>query len=187
MADKNTLHIPKVVSLSDVRNLTLTQALEKVKLDRKDLPTDVTHGTEFYVPVNTLLAKLIGTRREDVVYVCWPVLGCPFFHFASRLPAQFAEGLAAWQIQHSRPPRLWEVLDLLQSGAVKPKWSLEELIELVRAVESFLRLHKPEILTFLAAAAAETKTRHDREGMLDNPPGMTEGIVIDATGPGRVN
>lgn len=168
-ADVKTSH------LADVRDLQLSQVMALIPhLEIKGLGTDITHGTRFYAPIVSLLARLVGTRREDVVYAAWPVLGCPVGYFESSLPKRLADALGDWEQRHGRPARLWELIDLLQSVH---GWTLANLIEWVRVVEGLMAM-RPDVTTALGAAASLTKQRHDAEGMSENAPGMTEGIVI---------
>lgn len=169
--------IPDPTRVGSWDGVRLSAALAKVKLAVKGLGTDITHGTEFYTPIVTLLARNVGTRRQDVVYSLWPLLGCPFFHYHQTIPKKLAEGLAGWQIKHDRAPRLWEIIDFLQAVA---KWDLASIIEWVKRVEGVMRT-KADLVTLLQAAADAAKERHDREGMRENTPEMSEGIVIPAT------
>jgi hypothetical protein len=159
---------------SPFTHVRLSEALGRVKLEVKGLGTDITHGTEFFVPVVTLLAGLLGTRRQDVVYSQWPILGCPVRYYHETLPKRAVRALEDWQKMHLKPARLWEIIDLLQSHY---KWELKDLIEWVRAVESAM-YGKQDIMVMLQAAADEARRRHDAEGMSENPPEMSEGIVI---------
>lgn len=173
----SALTAPDAVGTSLWRGTRLAWALEKVTLEVKAHGTDITHGTEFYTPIVTLLARVVGTRREDVVYTCWPVLGCPIRYFEDALPANFAHGLKKWQHKNLKPARLWEVLDYLQAVA---KWTLIDLIQLVKVIEHLVA-KREDVLVSLQAAADGAREQHDREGMHENAPGMTEGIVIPAT------
>ena len=166
----------------DAGRVPLSVALSRVKLERKGLGTDITHGTSFFTPILTLLARQLGTRRQDMVYCAWPALGCPFVYFSECLKEDFA-----WQLaQRTRDKgvaTLHELIDLLQSVF---KWDLKQIIEWVKAVEQVVG-RKEGLMETLQAAADGAREMHDRDGMQEARVGMTEGIVIPVDGIGRVN
>lgn len=186
--------------LGQHRDTRLADALSKVVLAVKAPGTDITHGVTFYTPVVTLLAGIVGTRRQDLVYSAWPVLGCPYHYFDTMLPSIYATDINTHrkvslplkqmldthmlQASDGKCHVLWEIIDMLQAMC---GWNLKQIITWTRDVENMLRREHAGLLIQLQSMADEVVSRHDAEGMLDKKPGLTEGVVFPADGPGRVN
>lgn len=180
----------------EANSASLADALSKVKIERTELPADVTHGTRFYVPVVTLLAKQIHTRRQDLVYASWPVLGTPYHYFEGALPKievtygdkaariDFKRMLDTEMVVKQKPPVLWEIIDLLQ---VLAAWPLDKIVRWTREIERFMRREHPEVLMQLQVYADQVVKRHDQEGMLEPKVGLSPGVVVPVDGEGRVN
>lgn len=188
------------LNLSQFKGTPLHLALSKVVLRVTAPGTDITHGTTFYTPVVTLLATLIGTRRQDLVYSAWPVLGCPYNYYDRMLPQIYATDVNSGRkvplplkqlldtkmiaAMDGKAHVLWEVIDMLQAMC---GWNLKQIIQWTRDVEKHLNRDFSHVILQLGAMADEVVARHDAEGMADKEPGFDEGVVIPASGLGRVN
>ena len=188
--------------IDDARNVTdaratLSQALSRVTLDVRMPGTDIQLGTTFYTPVVTLLARGLGTRRQDVVYCAYPLLGCSYTYYESALPVlytndkltqnrvSFKEMLDTRMIaQGNRPAVLHEIIDLLQSGV---GWKLAQLVPWVRNIEEGIARGHEGLLQCLQTMADTARKMHDDAGMREPEVGLTEGLVIPAGGTGRIN
>jgi hypothetical protein len=169
--------------VGDDRRICLSNAMQRIgKVEVKEPGTDITHGTTFYTPIVTLLARTIPTKRQDVVYSVWPILCCPYIYFESNLPPRYAIRLKQHEVKLGHKPRLWEILDLLIAVG---GWSMRQLVEWVRQVESTVSQVTGLTETMQAAADMVLK-EHDKTGFT-HAPGLTEGIVIPVDGLGRVN
>lgn len=165
---------------------------------------DITHGTSFIRPVNTLLAGLLGTKRADLVMQIWPILGCEYRFYedtlrdlwfyvrdqrsSNRSRIDIKELLDTKMLQdvNHRPTVLHELIDFLQGSA---GWKLDQIIPWVKAVEDIMR-YKDHIVVQLQAYADEAVERNNRSGVLGNAPQLSEGFVIPVEGiggKGRVN
>ena len=182
MSDQSLVR-PAAESLVDVGNVPLSTALGRITLEVKGLAPDITHGTEFYTPIVTLLARQMNTRRQDIVLRKWPLLGCPFGYYADSLQQATVESMIGHLVRTNHMPVLWEIIDLFQSAA---KWKLENIIKFVSAVETETG-RQIGLMTALQAAADAAVKKHDAEGMRENEPQFNEGIVIPVDGPGRIN
>ena len=185
------------VTQAQASSFVLSAALQHVALEVREPGTDIQLGTTFYTPVVTLLARTLQTRRQDVVFCAWPLLGCPYYYFEDALPVlyvsdkvkqarvPFKEMLDTHMLAHDgRPPVLWEVFDLLQAQC---GWRMRQLVEWVRAVEDCVYGSRPGLLMQLQTMADGARKMHDDSGMLEKEVGLAEGIVIPADGSGRVN
>lgn len=177
-------------------HMPLHAALTRVQLQVKDPGTDIVCGTQFYKPVVTLLAGLLGTRRQDLVYCTWAILGAAYLHYENAI-----RGITFYAVEQGHKAKfslkqvlddklareghaatLWQVIDLLQSMG---GWQLDGVIRWVRIVEDELRT-KPHVVMTLQAQADAVRARHDREGMRDKEPALVEGLVVPVDGIGRV-
>lgn len=188
--DERTLHKPVLDSRIDRMDTLLSAALSRVTLSVRDPGTDITMGTTFYTPVLTLLARGLNTRRQDVVFCAWPILGCPYHYFEQALPTVYIQNamsrsrmdFKAVLDQHTvthegRPPVLWEIIDLMISTL---RWNVRQLVEWVRVVEATMRRDHPGLLLQLQSMADQARKMHDENGMLTAEVGLTEGLVIPA-------
>jgi hypothetical protein len=170
----------------------LSVALTQLRFEVREPGTDITLGTTFYTPVVTLLARLLGTHRQDVVYCAWPLLGCPYHYFEPALPTvyindpvkqqrvSFKEMLDTQMLapgRDNRPAVLWEILDLLQSIV---RWRERDTVEWVRIVERVAAADHPGLLDQLHAMADQARRVNDDIGILPAKAGLTEGLVIPA-------
>lgn len=184
------------VNITDASRSTLATALTHVTLDVHQPGTDITLGTTFYTPIVTLLAHTLNTRRQDLVYCAWPLLGCPYHFFEQALPTLYiddklTQGRVSFKemldtrmlAKNNQPAVLWEILDLLQSVV---GWKLTQLIEWTRVVEQVVQREHAGLLTQLQAMADQARKMHDDAGMLSAEIGLTEGVVISAGGEGRI-
>jgi hypothetical protein len=175
----------------------LSAALSKLKLEVKEPGTDIQLGTTFYTPVVTLLARVLGTRRQDLVFCTWPLLGCPYYYFEGALPMfrirdQTRQGMVNFKemldtrmlANQNRPAVLWEILDLLQSVC---GWDVRQLVEWTREVERRMQNEHAGVLIQLQSMADVARQRHDTDGMQDKEIGLAPGVVVPVSGPGRVN
>jgi hypothetical protein len=187
-----TLHKPQIDATGPATFDRLSSALEHVTLSVREPAADIKLGTTFYTPVVTLLAAQLKTRRQDIVFCAWPILGCPYHYFEQALPTlyiddavqqrriAFKEMLDTHMLLHdNRPAVLWEVLDLLISTV---RWNLRQLIEWTRIVEATVNRDHPGLGLRLQTMADGARQMHDDAssggGMLTAEIGLTEGVVI---------
>jgi len=182
--------------IADAARSTLADALSRIMLQVREPGTDITLGTTFYTPVVTLLARGLGTKRQDLVFCAWPLLGCPHYYYESALPTlyigdpqkqcrvSFREMLdTRMAANDGRPAVLWEILDLMQSQV---GWKLRDIVQWVRVVEGVVVREHAGLLMQLQAMADTARARHDADGMLSKEIGLAEGFVVKVDGAGRV-